>query len=718
MVRTALTGNDGRKTAWKLDLALGALLGLGALALFLFFLRDPLGQDDRRMFVFAGRFLDGLRGDSFYAMHFRLGFMLEHAAAQVLLGRTVVAYYAVALFNSTAVICSVFFLMRMFFPRWPALLCAAALATNPYFLSQSSWPQVDWPTGWRFMTGLAFTVLAIRRSGIRPARRLAAGAAAGFFLWWSFYTKLSVAPLLLFTPALLLFVPLDRRTLWAGAVTVCVGVGLLGFGLWMNGRVFGDPLARLAKVNKARTFEYSQSTFLDRGLLPTDLTWSDLILRYPQLYWQLAPGRLFVILAGAAVAVALAARRRELLLFLLLALAAWGSVSLVVTSFDPLVPVLRTKDRYFATVYGLLTILIGGSTYVVWQAALTRASPAVLRSVVRGLMVAGVVVLFGWQLDFHRRHPLHYNPVVTKSWTEQGAFRRMATLAGRGVDGSDVKRVLSDERNLALLQMFFAEDDQRLSPFDTGRGVVLADPRDFHRGDLVYLHYGRLGQNEKKYYTEPIPDFFREPPPNWRRLWQEGKRAIYFVAEDVEFRPLCGDDQGLRDSLRAYPYKDGSGVIRQEQRPDGVHFEIENGDDIRVVIGDKSYYHRPRRKGATAVLHVQRPMALRIQLEGVLAQELELFGGYVVRFRKGQKAPSLHECRLAKDADGRVTVSQMLYVDPSAGDKAFNLLLKLRGSGTFTAQHLEIFELLIGDAARDAQIDLQELARREARDSE
>lgn len=62
---------------WRREAAAAALVGLATLALALVFLRDPLGQDDRRIFAHAHQFLAGARGTAaFAATHYRVGFVL------------------------------------------------------------------------------------------------------------------------------------------------------------------------------------------------------------------------------------------------------------------------------------------------------------------------------------------------------------------------------------------------------------------------------------------------------------------------------------------------------------------------------------------------------------------------------------------------------------------------------------------------------------------
>lgn len=681
---------------------LALLLSAAALTLFVIFLRDPLGHDDRRIFTYAERFLNGLRGKGYAPTHFRLGFILEHALAQYLFGYSTMAYYAVALFNSTMVVCSVFFLSRLFFPRTVASICAIALATNPYFLTQACWPQVDWPAAWRFFFGLSLTILAVRRSDIPAIRRYLLAVGAGFFLWWSFYTKISVAPLLLCVPSVIFFVRFDRRSWVCVLVMAVVSASFLGVGFWLNDLVFGDPFVRLKKVEEARTFEYSERVFLSKGTIPRDLTWTDLALRYPRLYWLLPPGRLFIALCVLAGLAALITRRRALLFFLLLALVSWGFISLMVTNTDPLVPVIRTKDRYFSAPFGLLTIFIVGSAWVLYETIRQWIGRRWLRRAFSALSVLGAAALVTYNVDYHRRHAIGYKSDKAYAWSYQGGLRTMRDLIRVGVDGVDVRRALTDTRNLALLRMFTpASNWDRVKGFDNGSTWLMSDLDDFKRGDLVYLHFGRLGSNQKKYYKNRIPEFIYGPPPQWKRVWSAYKQAIYFVTETIQRRPVGNENDPPVSLLQAYAHdRNAQTQITRTSGVDRVGFDIQNGTDVRIVGGTKRYIRRPDLDGTASVLKISRALTLDIDLSAHLKGDLQVDNAYIVLFTRGAKRPKLHECNLDTLRDGGVRITKTMRVDPEQGHEAFNLLLKIRGSGSITVTDFVISEL--GYEARSA----------------
>jgi hypothetical protein len=676
------------------DLVAVLLVAGFSLALFLVFLRDPLGHDDRRIFVYAGHLLDGARGmRAFEQTHFRLGFLLEHAFWQTLLGRNANAYYATALFNSVMAVGTVFFVSRLFLPRTATVVCALLLATNPYFLAQSSWPQVDWPAAWRFMAGLGLSVLTLRRSGMRVTSRLVCALGTAFFLWWAMYTKESVLPMFLLLPGLMVFVPFDRLSWKLAPLIIVLFAGFAGVGFGLQKHFFGHPLASFQKIDQARSFEFSQETYLDKGLIADDLSWEDLILRYPRIYWALKPGRALVLAATLAAAVALIARHRGLLLFLSLATAYWAATSLMVTSTDPLVPVLRTKDRYFAASFGLLMLLIGGAGCVLYQ-SLARRLPRPARLFWAGLWLVAATAAMAWQVDYHRRHPIGYNVEQLNDWADEGAFATIVAIASDGVDGRPVRRILSDTRKLEVLEMFASEEQRKLlTAFDQANRFVFESLDDFKPGDLLYINTGRLLSNQAKYYDNKVPGFVFKPPSTWKTVWSADKQRIVFVEPrpEVRGRPLSGPVAAAR-LFRAYPYTKGdAGRIERTETAEGVRFEIEQAKDVRVVSGAGKYHKPPATEGLAGLLAIPGPMQLGVAVTFETSGDVVVSDVLLVLF--GHDGPALIGGFVESLEEGRSKASWVRRVDPGRGDRFFRVMLKVTGSGALQIGELSIVDM-------------------------
>ncbi len=678
-------------------LVLLALIGV-SLALFLYFLRDPLGQDDRLMAAYARRLLDGARGETFSLTHYRLGFLLDHAFWQLLFGYSATAYYATALFHNVMAVCSVFFLARLFAPRAAAAATALLLATNPYFLSQSSWPQVDWPAAWRFFAGLALAILALRSSAMKLRWRCLCALAAGFLLWWSLFTKLSVAPMFLVLPALVLFVRFDAASWKCAPLILAAFAASAGLGMTMEKAVFGDPVASMRRTFEAQTDEFVQRTYMDKGLMPTDLTWTDLLLRYPRLYAALKPGRALLVASLAAGVVALLSRSRPLLLLLALAAVSWAGTSLAITSADPLIPLLRTKDRYFAPTFGLLIVLTGCAAWVLHGRVASRLPRFARASGVAWMLLAASAA--AWQIRYHWFHPIAYSADVRESWAHEGAMRQMRRFVS-GTRHGPVRRILADTRSMELVEMFAdAPPGVKLRAFDYANQFALVSPVYYRPGDLLYIDAWRLGSNEQKYYGNKVPSFIYDPPPGWRRLWHNGRQSIVYVTDEHDAGSFPPGQPPPRDALLsllwAYSYEDRPGTIvdtRLEAR--GARFELRDAGDVRIVLGAQKYAKRPDVSNELSFLQISRPQRLQIRIEVLLEGQVKLGFGRLVLFKRDQRGPALPKLKARKLPDKAVALTGEFSLDPEQGHEIYNILLKCSGSGAMLVRDLRIEE--VGD---------------------
>ncbi len=692
-----------RPRVW-IDVLLGVVLAGLALTLCLTFLRDPLGHDDRRIFIHAERLLAGARGaEAFSTTHYRIGFVLEHALAQLVLGYTATAYYTIALFNSVMVVVAIFFLGRVLLPRWPAVLIALVFASNPYYLNSASWAQIDWPSAWRFMVGLALAVLAFRRSTLVARTRYTCAIFAGLFFWWSFYTKASAAPLLAMVPTLLIFVPFDRKS-WVAvgltALSAAVGMGV-GFGL--DYLFMGDVFAMYSKVQEAHTYRFSKTLYLDRGLLPSDLTWGDLLLRYPRLYWAQTPGRVFLLATALAAVIAVISRSRPLLLFLAFGLAFWAAISLMVTNLDPLAPVLRTKDRYFVASYGFFFLLCGGSAYVVYRWVRDRRLRGrFARALFTVVTVASVFGLVSWQVRYIAENPLGYNVAKRAKWEHQRVFLDISAAAQAGVAGQPVERLITDGRMAALAQMFLPESVEVVRFDPGGRHFKFQAVEDYPPGSLVYLHHGRINSNERKYYDNEAPDFIHAPPSHWLAVFRRGDHEVYYVLDRGALeKSERASGWSVLQHLHARLQK-GGGTIERTLAAPVVRFELNAVADGRLALGPQHYTDRPPRAIGDGALYLESPGFVHVVVRLRSTGEVEAEYGRLVVFTRSAEMPKLHPMSVKRAAAGEVELRALFPVEPKGGEEAFNVMIYVTGTGTVTVEGIVLSDAEIAGDGRGA----------------
>jgi len=503
-----------------------ALLALAVLAgsalLFIAFIRDPTTLDDRRYFVNASKILDGVRSATqYYEARYRLGILMEVAVARSIFGYDAAAYYLVAIGNSVLAVGGAYLLVRLFFPAAVAVLTALLFATSPYYLSFASWLNVDWPATAALLFAIGFAVLALRADPARSrAFRYAFAAGAGAAFWLALWIKASVAPVYPLMIGLLWLVPLDRASAKAIGVMAAAFGAAFAFELALNLYWFGHALTPYQLVAKATTFEYSKRTYLDHGHLPSNLTWADLVWRYPQMMWSQAPGRLFMVLSVAGMLIAAVTRQRALLFWALLGIVSWAAISLAVTHTDPLAPVLRTKFRYITTPFAFWSLLPACAAWTLYGWARPRARWLGGRFAL-GVLAALAVGIALYQFHYVWRHPLSHSATRRASWDSEGVFQRIEVFAREGIDGGarPVKRIVSDGRSVQLIQMFVPGGAAQVVQMDGWSSFTFVNLDDFQPGDLVYVQYPRLRGNQGKYYTNRVPDFVFNPPPHWRPVW-------------------------------------------------------------------------------------------------------------------------------------------------------------------------------------------------------
>jgi hypothetical protein len=310
--------------------------------------------------------------------------------------------------------------------------------------------------------------------------------------------------------------------------------------------------------------------------------------------------------------------------------------------------------------------------------------------------LVGFMLLVGFQLDYHRRHPIGYNATRVSHWEDQGGFFVAKTLSEVGVDGAPIGRVVADTRNIQLLSMYIGPEDAPLVSFDTGADWRLKDISDYVSGDLVYLNYRRLKQNRKKYYKEPIPAFILDPPPAWKEVWSADRVTLRYVTSALTTRPYLEREQ-LSSLISAQPLTESASRIAPLEASDGsVRFESDGtpgSDGLRLQLGPQAFGSKPPCSGDTAALCVDRPMTLQIGMWLSLQGDVEIGSPRLVRFVDNE--PQAIEQTLVMYREGdRVHIGKVITLDPAAGDEAFNILAEFGGSGSITIEEIEILEII------------------------
>ncbi len=183
-----------------------------------------------------------------------------------------------------------------------------------------------------------------RRSTLAPV--IAAAAGGGFVLWLSIAARESFV---VFGMVGLLFAVLSRRR-WL-VTTAVVGGLLVGFALecLYFSQVLGDPLIRWKAAANYGTSVASSGTGGTGIYSGYDVT--TLIVRYPRLLAEASTGELVLHFVGLAGFLAWVTQWRDPRRLALLAAGAgaFGMIAYGVASFDPIVPLMREKLRYYAT---------------------------------------------------------------------------------------------------------------------------------------------------------------------------------------------------------------------------------------------------------------------------------------------------------------------------------------------------------------------------------
>lgn len=352
-------------------LAVGWLV-LAYLLVFAAMLREPIASDDCSYFeTAAGRFDDYTNGH-------RMGLVFPVRVFYWIFGYNASAYYAVPFLAGLGLIVTVYALARQYAPTIPSVLAATAFLGNPDFMQSLTLLLPDIPSLFWFCLGVLLYLRALTPKSPFDERIAPFLAGVGFFASW--WTKESAALQFLALPLALLFVERTPRV-WRAAGTVAVtAAGLLCLESLTYAITQGDALYRYHVVS-GHHVQGAQTGWVRRGLVSADTTWWELAWRFVGLdahqrstfyakrtilginYLAL----LWLTFAGGALAM-LVHRQRSLWFMFALTLVTWAAVSFAVVKLDPIVPLLRSKPRYFlcVLVWAVLSAVLSWHALYLW----------------------------------------------------------------------------------------------------------------------------------------------------------------------------------------------------------------------------------------------------------------------------------------------------------------------------------------------------------------
>ncbi len=336
------------------------LLTLVFAVVFVLARKEPLGSDDCSYFEFAS-------GKPAGSAHHRQRYALLATAwlAQALFGFNLTAYYAVPLVYGLGLVLSSYALGRVFMGVLPSSTAAVMLLGLPSFLDSISLLLPDIPAQFWLTLGLVLFLRAFTSKSPALPRAPVLGSALCFFLAAS--AKESSATTLLGLVAFPVAFARSKRH-WKVFLLVVASTAafelIQSLALWV---AYGDPLYRVHAVISGHVPHMKHYSHTP-GAMEDHIDWALLATRFVDAtahsedyqtgpfgigYWSL----LFYSLPLAVVAAAWR-RQRLLLAFSGFVLAAYATLTFPVVSLDPLIPIVRTKLRYFIVVLAPLPILV------------------------------------------------------------------------------------------------------------------------------------------------------------------------------------------------------------------------------------------------------------------------------------------------------------------------------------------------------------------------
>lgn len=386
---------------WRRDmLAIVVLVGLFVPTFFEARL-NPGGTDDCAYFEYAA-------GQRAGAPHHQQRFALLGTVwlAQAIFGYTSWAYYAVPFVYSLGLVLVTYFAARALIGVALSLLAASMVLWLPVVLQQGTWLLPDIPGVFWIVLGVGIFMRALKSDTERLPWKRAIGSGVCFFLAVS--TKESTAPVLFGLAAFPLAL-MSKRAVKVLLLTAAATATLALCELVVMWAVFDDALYRLHAVSDGHVPQMAKFVRTQADM-PEHVTWGYLTTRFiesmanhrygngwPFLglgYWDW----LALSLPFAIVAIVLA---KDRLLLGVIGFAFWAYLSLTfaLSSFDPLIPMVRTRDRYFIIVLVWLPIVILAGWSRLWAWPFRRPPPRPWARLRLGSMIGAsalyVIVSFG-----------------------------------------------------------------------------------------------------------------------------------------------------------------------------------------------------------------------------------------------------------------------------------------------------------------------------------
>ncbi len=229
----------------------------------------------------------------------------------------------------------------------------------------------------------------------RSTKRLTVCAVvAGLLLYAAFSMRATFAAYGLAGFGFALLSPQRRRL---GAFLI-LGLALAGIAeilyVWW---AYGDPLARW-KILLGYGDNISASHFFQ------GYTWNDILWRYPRRLWRVGIGEFGLFVGGhvGALVWLVRCRRKANAAKLLTFVFAYGLIAFALTKFDPPVPFMRDKERYYAGVAPLFYLAVADLFLLITdqilrlgnrtRPAATPDAPPIRQSLALTVLTRGIVV--------------------------------------------------------------------------------------------------------------------------------------------------------------------------------------------------------------------------------------------------------------------------------------------------------------------------------------
>lgn len=402
---------------------------------------NPGGTDDCAYFEYAAGMNAG-------APHHQQRFALLGTVllAQMVFGYTSWAYYAVPFVYSLGLVLASYFAARSLMGVALSSLAALMVLALPVVLQQGTWLLPDIPSVFWIVIGVGIFMRALRSEAPQLPIKRAIGS--GICLFLAVSTKESTAPLLLgigVFPLVLASKRAFKILLLTGATTLTLALIEMSV-MWA---VFDDALYRLHAVSEGHLPQMEKFARTQADL-PEHVTWGYLATRFlesmanhryingwPFLglgYWDW-----FAVSLPFAVAAAVLGKNRLLLGLFGFVLWSYLSLTFAPSSFDPLIPIVRTKDRYFLVVLVWLPIAILAAWSYVWTWPFERPPPSQWPRL-RALSIVGASALYAVVAFGTARHYLGRAPSIRNGHSPITEFYQKVTALTKA--GARVKRVV------------------------------------------------------------------------------------------------------------------------------------------------------------------------------------------------------------------------------------------------------------------------------------